>query len=244
MTRPLPRLLVVAASAAAVVALIAAPAGADPAWASAQALPGLSQLNTTGSATVDDLSCSSAGNCGLIGTYSDSIRHVQGFVANEVNFVWGNAQPIPGLVDLNVNGSIAFPSISCPSATACSITGTYTDGQGNPYGFVDNETNGTWGTAQTLPLSSSLPTATQSVADVIKCTSPGTCVASGAYQDVNGGQAFVVSETSGTWSGAVEVPGTGQLNAGGFAIGTWMSCPQAGSCTLTGVYTDGGKNVQ
>ncbi len=229
---------------AAAAALAVCPAGADPTWASAVALPGLAALNSTGAATVDGLSCTSAGACGVVGTYSDSLRHLQGFVANEVNFSWGSAESIPGLIDLNSGGDVTTPAISCTSSTDCAVAGTYKDSQGHSFTFVDNETGGTWGSAQPLPLSASLPTGAQSTSVGLACTSPGNCVVTGAYLDVNGAQAMVASETNGTWGGAIEVPGTGQLDVTNFAGGTFVACPKAGSCTLTGFYSDASKNIQ
>jgi hypothetical protein len=243
-TRFAHRLLVLAAAAAASMALAVSPAGADPSWTAAVALPGLTALNTTGVATVDGLSCSSAGNCGLIGTYSDSLRHLEGFVANEVNFVWGSAESIPGLIDLNVGGSVLYPTISCTSATTCTAGGTYKDAQGNGFGFVVDEAGGTWGTAQTLPLSSSLPTGASSEVNQVTCTSPGNCVAAGAYVDVRGLQSLVATEVNGTWAGGIEVPGTGQLNVLALGAAGFVSCPQAGSCTLAGFYADASQNFQ
>ena len=42
------------------------------------------------------MSCFSNGNCGLIGTYTDSLRHIQGFVANEVDRDVGQRRADPG----------------------------------------------------------------------------------------------------------------------------------------------------
>ena len=245
MTR-LPRRLWAALPASLVLLAVAVPpAGADPAWQSAAAVPGLGALNVTGGAQVGEISCSSAGNCGLIGDYSDSLRHIQGFVANEVNFVWGSAESIPGLEDLNAGGQVSdFSYISCTSATACTAGGTYKDGSGNPFSFVVDESGGTWGTAQTLPLSGTLPTGAGGQLNDLKCTSPGNCVAVGNYEDVNGLQSYVATESSGAWSGAVEVPGSGQLNVSHVGAAAEVSCPAAGDCALVGIYADASQHFQ
>jgi Fibronectin type III domain len=245
MTRLTHRLLAVIPASLVVVAVAATPAVADPAWSSATAVPGLSALNVTGTAQVGEVSCSSAGNCGLVGDYSDSLRHIQGFVANEVNFVWGSAESIPGLVDLNTGGAVSdYSFISCTSATACTAGGTYKDSSGNPFSFVVDEASGTWGTAQTLPLSDTLPTGASSQLNDLKCTSPGDCVAVGSYLDVNGVQSYVAAESSGTWSGAVEVPGSGQLNVTDLGGAADLACPAAGECALVGIYSDASKHIQ
>ncbi len=49
----------------------------------------------------------------------------------------------------------------------------------------------------------------------VSCASAGNCAAGGYYADSSGhGQAFVVSETNGTWGTAIEVPGTGSPEHG------------------------------
>jgi hypothetical protein len=66
----------------------------------------------------------------------------------------------------------------------------------------------------------------------------GDCSAGGYYSDASGfRQAFVVSETSGTWGTAQEVPGTAALNAGGNAATESVSCAPGGNCGAGGFYT-------
>ncbi len=79
----------------------------------------------------------------------------------------------------------------------------------------------------------------------ISCPSEGDCTAGGAFRDRAGHQqAFVVSETKGAWGKAIEVPGSGRLNAGGAAFVGSVSCALPGNCAAAGSYTDGSKNVQ
>src|SRR5262249_56892388 len=79
----------------------------------------------------------------------------------------------------------------------------------------------------------------------VSCASAGNCAAGGSYRDSSAGfQAFVVSETNGTWGTAIEVPGLGALNAGGFAGVNSVSCRSAGKCAAGGTYTDGSRHIQ
>ena len=57
-------------------------------------------------------------------------------------------------------------------------------------------------------------------------------------------QAFVVGEVNGAWGTAREVPGTGTLNAGGFAEVSSVSCASAGNCSAAGSYTDSASATQ
>ena len=96
---------------------------------------------------------------------------------------------------------------------------------------------GTW--HQALPAPGTASWITASLRSV-SCPSPGNCAAGGTFLDRNKHlQAFVVTERAGRWGQAIEVPGTGALNAGGNAgIGS-VSCPSTGNCTADGDYTDG-----
>ncbi len=55
---------------------------------------------------------------------------------------------------------------------------------------------------------------------------------------------FVVSEKNGTWGKAIEVPGSGALNAGGETRVLQVSCGSAGNCAAGGDYKDGSGNFQ
>jgi hypothetical protein len=73
----------------------------------------------------------------------------------------------------------------------------------------------------------------------VSCPTARACTASGYYADGLGkGQAFVISEKGGRWGRAAEVPGTAALNTGGHAAAEAVSCPSAGTCTVSGFYED------
>jgi hypothetical protein len=79
----------------------------------------------------------------------------------------------------------------------------------------------------------------------VSCASAGNCAAGGTYADGAGHrQALVVSERNGTWGKAIEVPGSGALNKGGFAFVGSVSCASAGKCAAGGIYTDGSGRFQ
>jgi hypothetical protein len=79
----------------------------------------------------------------------------------------------------------------------------------------------------------------------VSCASAGNCGVGGFYIDGSGhGQAFVAVERNGRWGRAVEVPGSGALNAGGPAGVNSVSCPSAGNCAAGGLYVDGSGHDQ
>lgn len=79
-----------------------------------------------------------------------------------------------------------------------------------------------------------------------RCRAPrrAHCATGGFYIDGSKHeQAFVASEANGAWRNAVEVPGSGTLNAGDASV-TSVSCRSAGICAVGGTYTDGSGHTQ
>jgi hypothetical protein len=214
-------------------------------WGNAIEVPGSASLNTGGSAQVQSISCASAGNCSAGGIYADGAGHDQAFVVDETKAIWGSAIEVPGSASLNAGGSAQVQSISCASAGNCSTGGDYLDASNHEQAFVDSETNGTWGSAIEVAGTASLnPNASASVYSV-SCPSAGNCSAGGTYGDASGNEeAFVVTESNGTWGNAIEVPGFASLdvNGGGFVYS--ISCPSALNCSAGGSYLDGSVHDQ
>ncbi|HET7012522.1 MAG TPA: Ig-like domain-containing protein [Streptosporangiaceae bacterium] len=213
-------------------------------WGNALELPGSATLNAGGNAHVFSVSCRSPGNCSAGGEYTDGTGNGEAFVANEVNGVWGNAIEVPGSGTLNVNGAGAVLSLSCGSAGNCSAGGFYEDSTPHDQPFVVSEVKGVWKTAIQAPGSGTLNVSGNSAVNALSCGSPGSCSAAGTYRDGSGqGQIFVANQVNGVWGNAIEVPGSGTLNADGNANVTSVSCPTAGNCAMGGNYRDGaGKN--
>jgi len=205
-------------------------------WGKAIEVPGSGALNAGGTAFVESLSCASAGNCAAGGAYG----RFQVFVASERNGRWGKAIRVPGL-----GGGAAVYSVSCGSAGNCAVGGTYTDGSGHGQAFVVSQKNGTWGKAIRVPGSGTLNARGLAVVTSVSCASAGNCAAGGNYADALGRmQAFVASERNGRWGKAIEVPGSGTLNALGLARVTSVSCGSAGNCAAGGFYFDGHSHQQ
>jgi hypothetical protein len=210
-------------------------------WGNAVEVPGSGTLNA-GNAAVQSLSCAAAGNCSAGGSYTDGSGR-QAFVADEVNGTWGNAIEVPGSGTLNASGNAGVQSLSCAAAGNCSAGGSYTDGSGRQ-AFVADEVNGTWGNAIEVPGSGTLNASGNAQVLSLSCGSAGNCSAGGLYRDGSGRQAFVADEVNGTWGNAIEVPGSGALNAGGSATVVSLSCGSAGNCSAGGYYIDGSGHEQ
>ena len=214
-------------------------------WRRAIEVPGLGILNAGGSASVASVSCASAGKCAAGGSYRDGSGHQQAFVASEKHGTWGTAIEVPRSAALNTGGIAGVTSVSCASAGNCAAGGSYTGSFIHVQAFVDSQMNGTWGAAIEVPGSASLNIGGMAQVNSVSCASAGNCAAAGSYVDgLNHGQALVASETNGTWGTAIEVPGSGALNAGGAAAARWVSCPSAGNCAVGGSYRDGSGHFQ
>jgi hypothetical protein len=214
-------------------------------WRKAIEVPGSGALDAGGGAEVESVSCATAGNCAAGGFYTDSSGHTQAFVVSQVNGTWRSAIEVPGSETLNAGGDAAVDSVSCAPAGNCAAAGDYTDGAGQAQTFVAGETNGTWKKAIQMPGSSTLPAGRFGSQALVSCASAGNCAAGLTYTDDLGTQqAFVASETNGTWGTAIEIPGLGALNAGGNAAVTSVSCGAAGNCAAVGFYRDGAGHTQ
>src|SRR5216683_5753540 len=215
-------------------------------WGRAITVPGLGALNKGRNAGVLSVSCPSAGSCAAGGDYRDGGGHQQGFVAVERNGRWRLAIEAPGLGALNKNGNAEVSSVSCASPGYCAAGGYFGNRDSNPYvvssgrGFVVSETNGHWGRAVEVPGLGVLNKGGNAHVSSVSCASPGNCAAGGDYtSDASGRlQAFVVSETGGSWGSAREVAGNVYVPGGGTVDS--MSCASAGNCSAGGTYDYGG----
>ena len=146
------------------------------------------------------------------------------------------AQLVPGLESLNQGSNANVSSISCSSGGNCAAGGYYQDGSGNNQAFVANEVSGVWQGAQEVAKTHN--TGGNAEVNSVSCSSDGNCVAGGYYVDNSGDhQAFVVDEVSGVWQGAQKV--AGNLNGGGSAAVSSVSCSSDGNCAAGGYYLDG-----
>jgi len=96
---------------------------------------------------------------------------------------------------------------------------------------------GSWGRAIEVPGLGALSKRGAAEVTSVSCASAGNCAAGGHYADRHGNQqGFVASERNGRWGTAIEVPGLGALNPGGYADVVSVSCGSAGNCAAGGYY--------
>jgi hypothetical protein len=163
-------------------------------WGQAIEVPGLAALNKGGYAAVVSVSCASAGNCAVGGSYTVNPNYVhEGFVVSEQNGVWGRASKVPGLGALNKGGYAEVVSVSCASAGNCAAGGDYQDQHHHPQGFVVSEKNGVWRRAVEVPGLGTLNKRGDASVFSVSCAAPGRCAAGGHYTGRSGHRQGFVS---------------------------------------------------
>jgi len=221
----------------------------DRVWGVAQLVPGLKALNVGDEAYAGSVSCAAPGECSATGTYKDGNDGAQGFVVTQTGGVWGVAEPVPGLEDLNVGDEAYAGQVSCAAPGECSASGFYKDADGYQ-GYVVTQTDRVWGVAKPVPGLKALNVVEQIYPSFgsVSCAAPGECVATGTYKDADGYQGYVVTQTGGLWGVAKPVPGLKALNVGNDvganAFAGSVSCAAPGACYATGSYTDADGHQQ
>ena len=210
-------------------------------WHNAIRVPGIISSPAGGhvgpTAQITSVSCASAGNCSIGGSYYDS-SNIQAFVGSQVNGTWRKAVKVPGTAALN-KGDAQVNSVSCASAGNWSAGGWYTDSAGYEQLMVVNEVNGTWRNAIEVPGTAALNKGDYAQVSSVSCASAGNCSAGGWYMDSSSlDDPLVVSEVNGTWHNAIRVPGMTALTQHIFGTVTSVSCASAGNCSASGWYTD------
>jgi hypothetical protein len=101
---------------------------------------------------------------------------------------------------------------------------------------------GTWGNAEQVPGSAALNPGGAAEVRSVSCGAPGNCSTGGNITGSTGSQAWVASESNGTWRHARDVAVA--LNAGGNGEVSWVSCPSAGNCGAGGSYANRSAHLQ
>jgi len=208
-------------------------------WGTAHQIRGTGSLRIAGLVSGTQISCGRPGNCVLTGSERNRTRRYEPFIASEVAGRWHEATTLPGMAALD-HGKTARPSaISCPSPGNCAVVGSYFNAAGLLLPFVAIQVHGTWRNATELPGMAAFNAGRSAQLVSVSCPAAGDCLAGGSYRDATGRntQAFVASQTKGTWSAPIEVPGTAQLNTYGGGSVTSVFCVAPGACAATGRYT-------
>jgi hypothetical protein len=219
-------------------------------WGSAIEVPGTGALNAGGNAAAWSVSCSSAGNCGAAGEYTDSAGDVRGFVVNETGGTWADASEVNDPDSIGSAKALGAESISCTATGSCTAVGDVIVSGGGSVGFAVSEKSGVWGGITEMTITSPFGAGGTSL-DNVSCTAPGECSAAGngLYPDsaISGGYAnipFESDETNGAWSLPIDFPGLSTLNVGETSYSNSISCSSPGNCSAGGSYQDATTSSQ
>src|SRR5215469_860504 len=208
-------------------------------WSRAEEVPGTGALNKGGMATVNSISCPSAGNCSAGGAYASRPALSQLFVVTQRHGRWGKAEQAPGTAGLSKDIDDAVYSISCTSAGTCAASAQYADQSSSFQALILTERNGKWAKALRVRGLAGFGASNSALGDM-SCPSAGNCTTGGWYYVPAVGhiQAFVISERQGRWGMAQNVPGLAVLNAGNNAQVQPVACRSAGNCSAGGYYME------
>jgi len=201
-------------------------------WGNAQPIPGMAALDGGRGSEILSISCSSPGNCAVVGDADDlsatPAMTPRGFVVSEVNGVWSMVDALPPPAPSASVKTSVLRSVSCTAPGDCLAGGFDTTTGLATTAVTVEETNGTWGT----------PTEVAGAApfdrvNSVSCASPGECAA--GISNVRAETAELATESGGTWSAAQPVPGLAALPGGPVHSTLYsVSCPAAGNCTAAG----------
>jgi hypothetical protein len=207
-------------------------------WRSARALPGLAALQPR-LPYAAGISCGSAGNCAVAGSYISRSGNGQSFVANEVDGTWAPAQHVAGPRPRRHGADLTLDSVSCAARSDCAVGGSYERRSLLASAMVAEERHGKWGRARVLTGPGRLGPYAGAEIFSMSCASAGNCSAGGDFFGRSGHiQPFVVSERDGSWGRVIEVPGSRALDVGRNAYVASVSCGAPGDCAAGGAYSD------
>lgn len=201
-------------------------------------LPAAAATGNRQDVSLNSVSCSSAGNCSAVGSYTDS-SGAEALLVTETEGTWGAgmkaALPSTATPDQQDAG---LQSVSCPSDGNCSAVGFYHDSSGAG-ALAVTESAGEWQTGDEVTPPANVGTdAPEAYLSSVSCASAGNCSAAGNYFDTSGnGPGFLVTETGGTWGTGVEasLPANAATTEQ-FVDLAGLSCASAGNCSAVGTY--------
>lgn len=192
------------------------------------------------------LSCPTAGECTLIGSYTVTGAIPVPFTADESGGNWGAVRSLAGLANLAPSSASAvtggLTSLSCGAPGDCTAGGTY-QYSNSQYGavqqpFIVSESGHSWGEPQPIPGIGSVSSSGQgneaypNEVTSVSCPDSGDCAVAGTFfPRLNAdGLFFTLDEAGGTWGQAKAL----SLPSGDFVDGPvpFVSCRSAGNCLI------------
>jgi sugar lactone lactonase YvrE len=175
------------------------------------------------------VSCSATGACTAVGTYTNSTSETLGLAERLSGTEW----KIQGTSNPSGGKSVELSGVSCPSASACTAVGSYTNGSGNPVSLAEGWNGTEW---QMQAMQSPAGTV-QSKTLGVSCTALGACTAVG-WSKQSSGSATPLAEL---WNGREWLPWSAPSpsSEGGELLD--VSCVSMYACESAGTYMNSSK---
>ena len=201
--------------------------------------------------TLEDVSCTSPGNCTAVGQFRNSAGDYEAFtITSTAAGGWALATPV--LFGSNVQGNnpqTLLQSVSCASDGMCTAVGTYnTYLTGYYQAFsITSSSAGVWDQAIPVQFNALTQSASSQYAKLqdVSCASAGTCTAVGYFYNYsNQYQGFSVESTlAGGWSNALPVAfDIGAQSLSPYSAFESVSCSSASDCTAVGSFKNPGDD--
>jgi hypothetical protein len=198
--------------------------------------------NASASAYLNDVECSSVGNCSAIGSYTDnSDVNREGLLVTETTGTWSPA--VEAVLPANAattQQQVFVSPPACASAGECATVASYIDGSGATQQMLLTETGGAWSPGIQPPLPPNAATTNpQGGIAPPSCPSAGNCSDGGAYHDNSGNsEGLLLTQTGASWSPSEAILPANAATTGQEAGVRLLSCPSTGNCRAAGSYVD------
>jgi Putative Ig domain len=193
-------------------------------------------------ASLNSVSCSSAGACVAVGEYQDTSGTMHGLV---VPISAGKVGRASGVTGPGASGQTYLRAVSCPQVGICVAVGTYgINANANQDGVIVTITNGSASSISAAGLPTNANTSAPLVSiNSVSCWGSGYCVAAGQYlANSNGGiYPFVIPISNGLQAAGIEVvlPVDAYTGTGGQqSVLNSVSCQATGVCVAAGAYVN------
>lgn len=217
-------------------AVIEAEAGGQWLPAAEAELPADASAGGFNGGSLNDVACTSPGNCVAVGNYAASGTDQEPLVITEVNGTWERGID-PGLPsDALTDPGTQVDAVSCASAGNCAAVGTYNNSHGQQ-GLLLTEADGSW-TASAMSTTGLAPSPDSTSPNVklrsVACPATGACVAVGSYDTSDGTAGVVATQSNGSWTTAApDLSPLGYSSEDDLQLES-VACAAAGSCTAAG----------
>ena len=196
--------------------------GAEPGFGAAASLP------TIPAYSYQDFTCTAPDTC--VATLHQGLQLDHFDIASEVDGTWG----APQTIEVAGDAVLTQYALSCPAAGACVAVGELVPScscKVEPWAMF--ESGGVWGVPAAVPTPDI--GADDAYLNAVDCTSPGDCIALGAWQatGTSPNTPFVIESSNGVWGTPVTLPLLADYSVGQTAI----SCVDLQDCTVLGWYS-------